>query len=194
VGLAATFFTGFAVAAFLGAAGFLGGLVCTLLFVFCADDAVGRIMRARNPWSTSFSRLVGGWSCFGGGPRLGRDRLIVELCLLRPLVGTALLDPLPVVEPLALLAGRPWGSAGRAVLLVRESDWLRGVLTLEPDEAVCVVKLEGSLTGRVGDLTFGLMNPVPAGDDWSGGGFLIDEGPAGFEVAVARGVAGFSDA
>ena len=169
MGLAATFFTGFSVVAFFGAAaGFLGGLVCTLPVVFCADDAVGRIMRARKPWSTSFSRLVGGWSfaaCLGGGPKLGRGRLIVELCLLRPLVGTALLDPLPAVEPLALLAGRPCGSAGRVVLLVRESDWLRGTLTLEPDEAVCVVKLEGSLTGRVGDLTFGLMNPVPAGDD-----------------------------
>jgi hypothetical protein len=109
---------------------------------------------------------------------------MVELCRLRPRTGAALLDALPAVEPLALLAGRPWASAGTVLPLARDKDW-RGALTLEPDEAVCVVKPGGSLTGRVGDLTFGLTKPVLAGDDCSGGGFLIDEGPAGFEAGVA---------
>jgi hypothetical protein len=78
------------------------------------------------------------------------------------------------------------------VPLARDKDW-RGALTLPPDEVVCVVKLGGSLIGRVGDLTLGLTKPVVEGGDCRGGGLLIDEGPAGFdEAAGARGVAGFS--
>lgn len=68
-------------------------------------------MRARNPSSTSFSRFMGGWSFatgFGGSPKLGRGRPIVELCLLRPLAAAGLVDAPSPVETLALLAGRPW--------------------------------------------------------------------------------------
>ncbi len=64
-------------------------------------------MRARNPSSISFSFLVGGWSRafgFGGGPKLGRGLLIVELCLFRLLAPgpPALVVDVPTVETLSL--------------------------------------------------------------------------------------------
>lgn len=136
---------------------------------------MGRIMRARKPSSTSFSFLVGGWSlaaCLGGGPRLGRDRLMVEFCLLRVLVPAVLV--VATVDVLVLLGARPWFSvAVRRLPLVREV--VRAGFSLETDAAVCVVKLGGSLTGRVGDLTLGLTNPVPEGGGWRGGGLLTDD-------------------
>lgn len=49
-------------------------------------------------------------------------------------------------------------------------------LDLEPDAAVCVVRLGGSLTGRVGDFGLGLTNPpgeiLEGVDFFSGAGFL----------------------
>jgi hypothetical protein len=69
---------------------------------------------------------------------------------------------------------------------------------LVADAAVCVVSPGGSLTGRVGDLTFGFTNPVLAADGCSGGGFFADDGPdvdveAGFVVlALALGADVFS--
>jgi hypothetical protein len=61
VGLETAFFADLTGVVFLDAAAVLrGGLVGTLVVVFDADDAVGRIMRARNPWSTSFSLFIGG--------------------------------------------------------------------------------------------------------------------------------------
>jgi hypothetical protein len=55
-----TFFTGLVAAVFVDAATVLrGGLVTTFSVVLDADAAVGRIMRARKPWSISLS-LVGG--------------------------------------------------------------------------------------------------------------------------------------
>ena len=156
-------------------------------------------MRARKPSSTSLSFLTGEGSlagCLGGGPRLGRGRPRAEFRPLIPFVAVNLLFcGVPAAATLVLLGERPTPSAGRAVLLTRARDW-RGELTLEPDEAVCVVRLAGSLTGRVGDLDLGLAAPpVVAGDDWPGVGFFVDELTAGLDWADdARDGTGFSAA
>lgn len=67
------------------------------------------------------------------------------------------------------------------------------------DEAVCVVRLDGSCTGRVGDLGLGLTKPMPLdGNVWIAAGFFVvdpDALPAvslgaaavmDFSVAVSR--------
>jgi len=149
-------------------------------------------MRAKKLSSTCFSFLMGGYSladCFGGGPKLGRGRLMVELCLLRllpPATAVATVDTLP------LLGERPSDSAVWKLPLFLESDCREG-LTLEPDEAVCVVKPAGSLTGRVGDLGLGLTNPVPAGEGCNGGGLFTDCALGVLDVeAFVLGVSTFS--
>jgi hypothetical protein len=81
--------------------------------VFDDEACVGRIIRERKLSSTSFSFFVGGWSLavgFGGGPRLGRGRLMVEFCLLRLLPAVAVLV-VPTVETLIRLRDRACGSA-----------------------------------------------------------------------------------
>lgn len=102
---------------------------------------------------------------------LGRERPTVELCRLSVLPGAALLV---VPDMLVLLAER-----ARELACCALSPW-----TLEPEAAVCVVRPGGSLTGLVGDLTFGLTNPVAAGDAWSGGGFFTEEGAEAFAAGV----------
>lgn len=128
----------------------------------------------------------------GGGPRLGRCRLTLELCRLSVLVPAVLVAVVATVDTLVLLGERPSGSATWRVPLLRDAVW-RGTLTLEPDAAVWVVRPGGSLTGRVGDLTFGFTNPVPDGEGCRAGGLLIDDDVDGFdEPAVALGVSTFS--
>jgi hypothetical protein len=148
-----------------GTEGFRGG-VMAFSATLDADAWVGRIIRARKLSSTCFSFLVGGYSlagCFGGGPKLGRGLLMVELCLLSVLAPAALVAVVATVETLPRLGERPRGSAACMLPLALESDCLPG-LTLEPEAVVCVVRRSGSRTGRVGDLGFGLTNAPPAGD------------------------------
>lgn len=74
----------------------------------------------------------------------------------------------------------------------RDSDCLGGGALLPSFEAEAVVgavRRDGRLTGRVGDLGFGLTKPV--GDRSSAAGFLIDEA-AGFVVVGAGFSAGFA--
>jgi hypothetical protein len=56
-------------------------------------------------------------------------------------------------------------------------------LNLVAEAAVCVVRPTGSLTGRVGDFTFGFTKPVPAVVGCSAGGFLADDVPDVKEAA-----------
>jgi hypothetical protein len=59
-GLEAALLVGCTDLALFGAGAVLrGGLMCALAVVLDAEAAVGRIMRARNPWSTSFSFFGG---------------------------------------------------------------------------------------------------------------------------------------
>jgi hypothetical protein len=64
----------------------------------------------------------------------------------------------------------------------------RRTLNLVAEAAVCVVRLGGSFTGRVGDFTLGLTKPVLLGDASNGGGFFA----AGLVEVVVEGVAGFA--
>lgn len=107
------------------------------------------------------------------------------------------------VEPPALLDGL-WGAAGPPALPpeARESDCLGGGAlppSLEAEAAVGAVRLDGSLTGRVGDLGFGLTKPAE-GDRSSALGFFPDdtvdfEGAAfGVVSLTAAGVDFFSGA
>lgn len=59
----------------------LGGVVGTFSVVFDEEACVGRIIRAKKLSSTGASFFVTGWSTafLGGGPKLGRGRLMVEL-------------------------------------------------------------------------------------------------------------------
>ncbi len=178
------------------AASLRGGVIGAFSVVLEDDAWVGRIIRARKLSSTSFSFFVGGYSfaaCFGGGPKLGRGRLMVELCLLRLLFAPGFVAEVVAVEALALLGERPTGSIVWMVPLARECD-CRAALTLEPEAAVWVISPAGSRTGRVGDLGLGLTNPMPdEGDGWSGGGRLMDEDLAVLEDSVlALGVSVFS--
>jgi hypothetical protein len=81
---------------------------------------------------------------------------MAELCRLR-LLGAVLLE-LPTVDTLILLGERP---AVEYVPDALEIDCLPGALTLETEDAVCVISPAGSWTGRVGDLGLGLTNPTP---------------------------------
>jgi hypothetical protein len=126
---------------------------------------------------------------------LGRGRLMLELCLLRLLPAVSVAAFLvAVVEMLARLAERPSGALGTLPARDRDS---RGTLNFVAEAAVCVVSPGGSLTGRVGDLTLGLTNPVLLGEGCRGGGLFTEDDPdavavdaAGFVVLVAvRGVA-----
>ena len=73
----------------------LGGVSCALSAVFWADDAVGRIMRAKKPSSTVLSLVTGlSWLfLLGGGPMLGLGCLDTGAFgnLLAPVVRLALL-------------------------------------------------------------------------------------------------------
>ncbi len=122
---------------------------------------------------------------------LGRGRLTVELCLLKLLV-PVVVATVCTVDTLALLGDRTTGWCVRWKLPdCRESDG-RGTLILVADEAVWVVKPDGNCTGRVGDLGFGLTNPMPFdGNDGMGAGFLVDD-CALVRPGVAWGVAGFA--
>lgn len=172
--------------------GVVGGtLSATLLALAC----VGRIILARKPSSTLASFLGTGWSlatCFGGGPILGR-------CL--PATDDDLATLFPGRDDLLVDRGFVIGCSGEVPFLV-----------LEPDAAVWVVRLGGSLTGRVGDLGLGLTKPPGETlegvvDDffWAAGflstggvldrfegtwvglaaGFGCDEGVEGFSLAGA---------
>ena len=134
-------------------------------------------MRSRKLSSIAFSFLVMGWSragCLGGGPMLGRWWPIVEFCLRRLFTFKVDAEP-PTVELLARLRERvaeaweaPW--TARKLPDWRDRDWRVFVA----EEAVCVVKLEGSWTGRVGDLGLGFTKPMPLGGKvWMLGGFLL---------------------
>lgn len=105
---------------------------------------------------------------------LGLGRLMVELCRFRvlPAVTGALL---PAVALLARLCDRAWPCPS-ALWPPAGSDW-RGTLNLVAEAAVCVVSPGGNLTGRVGDLTFGLTKPVLAAAGCRVGGFFADDGP-----------------
>jgi hypothetical protein len=59
-------------------------------------------------------------------------------------------------------------------------------VVFEPDEAVCAVREAGSLTGLVGDLGLGFLNPV-----WGGEAPIFVFGAAPVDEAVAGRVAGF---
>lgn len=113
---------------------------------------------------------------------LGRGRLRFELCLLRvlPVVSVATLL-VAVVEMLARLCERPSGAL--ATLPARDKA-SRGTLNFVAEAAVCVVRPAGSFTGRVGDLTLGLTNPVLLGEDCRGGGLLTEDDPDAVAVDV----------
>jgi hypothetical protein len=63
------------------------------------------------------------------------------------------------VEVLARLEERTRDCA--AWWLPAEPEERRAELILEPDAAVCAMRLGGSLTGFVGDLGLGLTKPMP---------------------------------
>lgn len=135
----------FALADLLGtAAGLLGGVTGTFSFFLEALAWVGRIILARKPSSTLASFFTTGWSlagCFGGGPMLGR-------CL------PAAEDDLPsALVRLAERAEFSWEGGGA----------LPEVLLLDPEAVVWVVRLAGSLSGRVGDFGLGLTKPPGEG-------------------------------
>lgn len=151
------------VAGRLGTDTFRGGLTGALPAVFDLELCVGLIMRARNPSSTAGTVLVPGFSCtvlLGGGPMLGRGRLLLD----------DVRRSVDEVEPLALLDERAedrtfWGP-------VPVGDF--SPLVLEPEAAVCAVSDDGSLMGLVGDFGFGFTKPMPEtdeGDSWIGAGF-----------------------
>lgn len=147
------------VAVFRG--GVVGAFSATLLALAC----VGRIILARKPSSTLASFLGTGWSlatCFGGGPILGRCLPATEDDLTR-------LFPDDGRDDLLVDRGFVISCSGEAPFFV-----------LEPDAAVWVVKLGGSLMGRVGDFGLGLTNPpgetVEGVDFFSAAGFLSTDG------------------
>lgn len=155
--------TDFALADFLGAAaGLLGGVTGTFSFFLDALAAVGRIILARKPSSTLASFFTTGWSLagnFGGGPMLGRCLPAAEDDLSRALVR--------FVER----AEFSWEDGGAVP---------EGILLLDPEAVVWVVRLGGSLTGRVGD--FGLGLTKPAGETLTGAAFFSVLGVAAFGV------------
>lgn len=126
--------------------------------VLDAEEVVGRIIRARNP--SSAGALEGGKLCLddcffnveGGGPREGLllcprvDGLRVKVDVVVARLGER---DSGWEFPDARLRERRITGAGAAAEAV-----------LEPEEAVCAVKEAGSFTGLVGDLGFGLTNPV----------------------------------
>jgi hypothetical protein len=99
-----------------------GGVSVVFSAVFWAEEAVGRIMRARNPSSTLLSLVTGRCGSFflGGGPMLGLGFLETGAFgyLLPPVVVLALLDARARVLPDCAVR-----------------DW-REVLPLAPDAAV----------------------------------------------------------
>lgn len=98
---------------------------------------------------------------------------MVEFCLLRLFPPVPAVRVVPAVETLTRLGDRPCASLGLYTPLCLDRDW-REALTLEPEAAVCVVRPAGSLTGRVGDLTFGFMKPMPEEFAWRGGGLFTE--------------------
>lgn len=115
---------------------------------------VGRIIRAKKASSTWPSRLATGWSWasfFGGGPRLGRGRLITEFWRLSSLTGGT-------VES---------GIAARLARLSARLPGTRAATVLDCEAAVGWVSEGGRATGLVGDFGLGLIKPVPEllGDD-----------------------------
>ena len=142
---------------------FRGGLTGALAAVFDLELCVGLIMRARNPSSTAGTFLAAGFSwavLLGGGPMLGRGRLLLEDVRRR----------VDEVEPLALLDERAEDRTLWGPVLVGDLS----PLVLEPEAAVCAVSDGGSLTGLVGDFGFGFTKPMPEtdeGDSWIGAGF-----------------------
>lgn len=81
-------------------------------------------------------------------------------------------DDLPrALERLAERAEFSWETGGA----------LPEVLVLDPEAAVCVVRLAGSLTGRVGDFGLGLTKP-PGEGPLAGAAFCSVFGIAAFGV------------
>lgn len=154
--------TDFALADFLGAAPLLGGVTGTFSFFLEALAWVGRIILARKPSSTLASFFTTGWSLagsLGGGPMLGR-------CL------PAAEDDRPrALDRLVERAEFSWEDGGALP---------EGTLDLEPEAVVWVVRLGGSLTGRVGD--FGLGLTKPPGEILAGTVFFSVLGFAAFGV------------
>ena len=121
-----------------GAEGRRGGVVGTFSDALEDDARVGRVNRARNSASTAFSFFTGGWSspcCLGGGPRLGRCRLDLELCLDVSLFPTDLVADVDEFAALSLLTDRLVDSVAWEEPLVRDIVW-RADATLEPEAVV----------------------------------------------------------
>lgn len=117
---------------------------------------------------------------FGGRPRLGRWRLMLEACRLIVFVGP------PAVETLALLGARAAALGGR-----RLPDCLERVCRvpapLDTDDAVGAMRDGGKLTGLVGDLGLGLTKPVSCSRDvLTGGGLLSVVERVGLAAVASR--------
>lgn len=148
-----------------------GGVSGCFSRVFDADDVVGRIMRARNPSSAGVppGKLCLD-DCFfrveGGGPRDGLLLVLLIIEGLRFNVEAVVVARLGD-RAIALCACNEFAcwtlpDARLSDCLLADSGAAPAVL--DPDEAVCAVKDAGSFTGLVGDLGFGLTNPVCGGE------------------------------